>query len=395
MHASYNMTGVLWLLFAAGSAAAQTNPVAPADQAKATASSVTNDTASIPDFAKMRAPNSPAFGLLNLSPSEVERPSNPTQLVATLGSKLTENPNGLVPNGIALEVFPYWLTPAWGLTWDDLNSQQLATPLRTLSLSIATVGSNLPASDPASFTDLAAGARSQVLIGHASQECSAAIGKLDALGQEVVKALIVPDEVMAEYRQKFGFGTPAFNSAVQAYQDARLKERKDFEATRSSISSSIYEQCEAAGRFGFILEAAGAYSWRFEQSNAKRGSSNSGAAWLNASWIEKTWSAILLGRFQASDLGHSPNRSADAGLRLISQQKQWAASVESIFRRTFEGDTAWRYRVAGIVDYRLAGETWVSVSFGRDGLASDIGSLFALANLKWSFGKPQFSSPAP
>ncbi len=385
---------MLWLLFAGSAAAAQTEPGTRAERAKEAGAEVTNDTASIPDFAKMRAPNSPAFALLNLSPSQVERPSNPTQLVATLGSKLTENPNGLVPNGIALEVFPYWLTPAWGVSWEDVNRQQLATPLRTLSLSVATVGSNLPASDPASFTDLATGARTQILIGHASRECNDAIRKLGALQQEVVNIASPPDEVLAEMKRKHGFATPEFNSALNAYKDARLKEeKKDFEATLTSITKAVHDQCETAGRFGFLLEAAGAYSWRFEQSNAKRGTSNSGAAWLNASWVAKTWSAILLGRFQANSLGHLPNRSADAGLRLISQQKQWAASVESVFRRTFEGDTGWRYRVAGIVDYRLVGETWVSVSFGRDGLVSDIGSLFALANLKWSFGKPQLASP--
>ena len=339
----------------------------------------------VPDFARMRAPASPAFTLLGASPSQVERPSTPSDVVASLGSTLSAGSSGLIPDGVALEVAPYWLFPSWGLTWDDYNRQWWAGFYRAFSLSVATVTSSLPASDPASYSDLATGARTQLLMGRPRNDCVKAVDEYRKLAKDLTRAQLVPDDVEQKLREQYGFGTDAYRRELAKYQAER---RKPFDQRMPKV----YEACDAAGRVGLVLDAAGAFAWRFTQSDASRGHRESGAAWITASYLADAWSVVAMGRFDARDLAASPDRSLDAGLRAIVQQARYAASLEGVIRRTYHGDVGTRYRLAIIAEYRLVGETWASVSFGRDDLVSDLGSLFTTANLKWGFGAKGFEA---
>lgn len=263
--------------------------------------------------------------LLGVSPSQVERPSTPSDVVASLGSTLSRGASGLVPNGVALEVAPYWLLPSWGLTWDDYNQQWWAAFYRTFSLSVGTVSSSLPTSDPGSYTDLGVGARSQLLMGRPRNDCTRAVAEYRKLAGELTRALILPDEVEKEFRDRFGFGSDAYNQAINEYQAGR---RKSFDQKMPRV----YETCDAAGRVGFVLDAAGAFAWRFTQSDVRRPHRESGAcrspqsvaletratgrrrvdrpkgkAGAGGAGIDPADAVFLL-----SDLGiHRPNRPAD------------------------------------------------------------------------------------
>src|ERR1043166_549396 len=93
--------------------------------------------AQVSDFDKMRTPDSPAFVVLGVSPTEIQRPSTPRTLITALGGALSNN-SLTVPKDFALEVAPYWLFSHPDLPIMEYRSDHLLRPLRTMSLAVAT-----------------------------------------------------------------------------------------------------------------------------------------------------------------------------------------------------------------------------------------------------------------
>ena len=357
---------------AAAEASARADAIAAEERARAEG---------VPDLGRTRASSAPAFVLLGVSPSQVERPTTPADVVASVGSILGRGSDGIVPDGVALEVAPYWLFPAWGLTWEDLNRQWWASVYRNLSLSVATLSTPDPGST--SDTSLAVGLRTQLVPGRPRNDCVRAVEAYRALARELTQALVLPPEVLRELGERHGFGTPAFDAEVARLQAER---RAPFDARLPRI----HEACDAAGRVGLVVDVSGAFAWRFPQATWKEGHRESGAAWITAAWLADTWSVVAMARWEGRSLAATPDRSLDVGLRAIVQRERYAASLEGVLRRTWDGEAATKGRLAILAEYRIAGDTWVSVAFGRDELVSDVGAIFTSANLRWAFGQRGF-----
>lgn len=381
MHASTALPFALVPLLLAQPAAAA-DPVAETSaRADALAAGEKARAEGVPDLGRTHASSAPAFVLLGVSPSQVERPTTPADVVASVGSILGRGSEGLVPDGVALEVAPYWLVPAWGLTWEDLNRQWWASVYRTLSLSVATLSTPDPSS--VSDTSLALGVRTQLVPGRPRNDCARAVEAYRAIARELTQALVLPPEVLRELAERHGVGTPAFDAAVARLQAER---RAPFDARLPRI----HEACDAAGRVGLVVDLSGAFSWRFPRSTWKEGHRESGAAWLTAAWLSDAWSVVAMARWEGRSLAATPARSLDAGLRAIVQRERYAASLEGVLRRTWDGEAETRGRLAILAEYRIAGDTWISVAFGRDELVSDAGAIFTSANLRWAFGQRGF-----
>ena len=65
----------------------------------------------IPEFNKLRTPDSPAFVLLGVSPSEIQQPSSVKPFAASMMQAFTESGDLVIPKNFAMEVSPYWLFP--------------------------------------------------------------------------------------------------------------------------------------------------------------------------------------------------------------------------------------------------------------------------------------------
>lgn len=59
------------------------------------------------NFDQLRAPSSPAFNLLGISPTDIERPKNPTDFAFSLSN--ASNNLSTVPKSYALEMAPFWV----------------------------------------------------------------------------------------------------------------------------------------------------------------------------------------------------------------------------------------------------------------------------------------------
>ena len=60
-------------------------------------------------LADLRTPTSPAFTLLGIAPTDIERPTTPRAFAVSLLSALRDGDGSLLPRDFALEVAPYWL----------------------------------------------------------------------------------------------------------------------------------------------------------------------------------------------------------------------------------------------------------------------------------------------
>src|SRR5262245_49784361 len=85
----------------------------------------------------LKTPASPAFQLLGIAPTDVERPTTPRAFAVSLLSTLQKS-DSVLPNGFAMEVAPYWLVPHNQLQFSTYINPSPAQSIRqTFSISVA------------------------------------------------------------------------------------------------------------------------------------------------------------------------------------------------------------------------------------------------------------------
>jgi len=152
-----------------------------------------------PKLNSLLTPDSPAFVILGVSPTTIQRPTTPKTVAASLLSAFSSHGRTLVPN-YAIEVAPYWIYSHPEKSWNDVAKNSFATPLQTLSVSMATSANAAPASDtmsaasasiaPAGAPRAALGLRTTLITGEVDQvaldKCIKELAKqADATGTEV------------------------------------------------------------------------------------------------------------------------------------------------------------------------------------------------------------------
>ena len=120
------------------------------------------DQESPPDLFSEKTPDSPAFVALGISPTDIQRPTTPKAFATALATKFqSQGGTATVPQGLAIEVAPYWLTQHPTLTFEQYaESGPRWSWLRNFTVSVATSGTTAKTSNTvAAGTDLSAGLR--------------------------------------------------------------------------------------------------------------------------------------------------------------------------------------------------------------------------------------------
>ncbi|HXF48794.1 MAG TPA: hypothetical protein VNL73_05145 [Verrucomicrobiae bacterium] len=136
----------------------------------------------------LRTPPSPAFVLLGVEPSSIERPNTPKAFAASLLSAV--NQSDFLPKNYALEIAPYWLYSHPNLTFDDYYKAGLiGTVLQTGSLSLATsIAPNSIDSLP-DTARLGFGLRTILINGKANSDLSASVANLHTIQENCTAPL--------------------------------------------------------------------------------------------------------------------------------------------------------------------------------------------------------------
>ena len=189
---------------------------------------------------------------------------------------------------------------------------------------------------------------------------------------------------------KQAIDAPKLQTVLQARKDQLVASAKD----ELKQMDDLFFKCAGleAARHGWLWDVAGAGAGRFPDASVVARQWLAWALWTSVAWEGDSGSVIALGRYQRNKAAGAWDGFADAGLRLLVSRQRYALSVEGIGRfhvqNAAPGEKVGSYRVALAADYMVADGSWLSVGFGKDFTASDVGSLFTLANLKWGFGKP-------
>jgi len=300
---------------------------------------------SLPAFNSVRTPVSPAFVLLGIAPTAVERPNTPADLAFSILNRAATL-TGL-PRDVALEISPYWLVKHPRLNWEQDSTRTIATSLlRTMTISVATADLG---TDTRPISGLAVGLRAAVASGRLSRE---AIDQLRQLGTLVDRENLVFDNLIKQRRGVLQRAlTRELKNATSRADTGRLTAKTD-SAVRDFVEQlPISEEYRAAmdstdefardlalSRTGFVLEVAGGLVWAAPGDVVDSARVSRWGAWVTAGYQSPAWSFVAVNRFLTA-VSDTAQDALDVGLRLIHTERRWAVSAEAVFRAfTGSGD---------------------------------------------------------
>ncbi len=341
--------------------------------------------AQIPDapaYNQLRTPVSPAFVVLGVTPTAVERPNTPADLAFSALNHSAAFTS--LPKDIALEFSPYWLFSHPRLEWrDDVKRGVGASIARTATVSFATAELG---TSTRPVTGLAIGLRAAPFSGQLDTvpivELEVKLVGVSLAIQQRLASLRA--QRRAELRQAHTHAdsvaiTTRFDSLqapiAAALAGAPSTGADTTQAARDSNTASF--RAFSVTRRGFVMEIAGGAALQAPNATADSASLLRWGAWLTAGYEGSTWSFIFVNRFLAGAADSSTD-GLDVGMRILWTAKRYALSAEGVYRSfTASGAPGNQYRVAGVIDFELQHGVWLTGSFGRDYSADAPGSLIA------------------
>jgi hypothetical protein len=312
------------------------------------------------DIDDLRTPSSPAFVLLGVTPTAVERPENAKALVFNLLS--TASQGGGLPQNYALQVAPYWLKSHPDLQFEDYQNPSFLTGVvRSLSLSVATSPLEDESGEEAITigTRLGLGARTNLVGGQRNPVLDR---KLDELRKLQEEALDDP-------------GDPDLRARlIQAALDI-----------------------QHVPRLGLFVSAAGGVTWSIPQDDVARRELERWGVWVTPAYrFELCQTANVTCRNVLDVIAvvralreHDDDTQWDFGGRLLWEPtEQFNLSAEFIRRSGPEGEDRSSDRTVGVVEYRIREDLLLFGSFGKDFEKVDSRrTLVSLMGLSFGFGR--------
>lgn len=335
------------------------------------------DTGAKPDFTleDLKAPSSPAFVLLGVEPTSVERPDTPRAFVADLLSTLQESEG--IPKDYALAMAPYWLTDHPDLTFDEyFEGGPWKTFLQTLSVSLASHrpedDQEEPSADDVSedieHPAVGLGFRGMLIGGQAPKSLTDARTKLEKAQEALLNCTIEAE------------ATP---STCETEGEAVRAAAKEVEATKIQ-------------RVGFTLDIAGGGAWAFPEDRFDERQTQRWGFWVTPAYRfaddsgESNVDALGVLRYIREK--QDDEDVFDVGARVIWHvNDELALSAEYVRRETessVETETDSTERLVGLIEYRLTDKLFLVGSYGEDFATDEAsGALVSTLGLKIGLGK--------
>jgi hypothetical protein len=346
-----------------------------------------------PDLNSLRTPPSPAFVLLGVEPSSVERPSTPADFAVTVLNG-TQNFT-TIPRDFALEVSPYWMFGHPKQNWEgDVHRNVLQSLWRTFTVSAATaeVGAN-----GAPVTGAGVSVRAALASGHLVDSAGiAAFARQLAIasGAELRGLKHRLDAATRNFQAELARATTVAdtNAATDRFDRAKLSFLDDSSAateadTLPAEAANQSLQVLASARAGFFLEVAGGAVWDAPSAAIDSASLARWGAWMTASYQMTNLSFLGVFRYLGGT-GVGEDAGIDVGFRVLYAQDRYGLSAEYVDRHfTGGGARTNEWRLAGVVDYRLNKTFWLVGTFGRDYAPSSAGSLLAQIGVSLQFSR--------
>ena len=341
-----------------------------------------------PTLGSLRTPPSPAFTVLGIEPSAVERPMTPSDVALSFINKLRQ---GTIPKDYAFEASPYWLVSQPNLSWqDDVTRNLGASIARTTSLSIATAETG---TTDAPITSMAVGVRTLLSSGHMTDATQRALKALE-------QTLSESGDLFLRMVGEAGLDALDKRLASGEITEADYEVRKQ-ELTAIVLESDAYREAMAraedvaAKREGFFFEVAAGLVWDFPGASWESRAFRKRGIWATPSYEVGPWNLVGVLRYlndvTPSDAADDDD-SIDWGGRAIYSTATYALSLEFVQRSPLDTETLKRsHRFVGIAEYRISRASWVIASFGKDRQKTGTReTLVAQLGLGFSFSKDRY-----
>jgi hypothetical protein len=358
----------------------------------AVASRVTAQNDHLADFNSLRTPSSPAFVLLGVEPSSVERPNTPADFAASVlssSSNLTS-----LPRDFALETSPYWLFSHRKRTWrDDIRRNISGSIERTFTLSVATA--ELGTSDQP-VRGLAVAGRMALFSGRLPDS---SVRQIEALETSLAASA-------ARDVERLGPLLDALQNQIlgQAHTQAEsLAALPRVDSAKADLIAKLTESGEVSGdteilrrdagklataREGFLMDLAGGVTWRSRSAALDSTDFDRWGLWLTATYTMPQVSFVGTARYL--DQKGSVSDAIDIGVRFIYTRDRYAVSAEYVGRHPTHEGVGDEWRLAALIDYRLSSTLWISGTFGRSYDDAAPGSLLAQLGLTVNLSKERY-----
>jgi len=343
------------------------------------------------DLTNLEVPNSPAFMLLDVAPTIIERPTSGKAFAMSILNTVNEN-NG-IPQNYAVELTPYWYFKHpdlnafkyWGID-PKTNKNKGFNQIKQANISFAYANTKWPdTAVPGNISNLALGIRGTIfqLISKSNRK------SLLAANNKVVNRL---SELNAQIAQFDPFDED-YREKVQAFLNGMSADEE--------LLESEQELQEILNRKPlFAIDGATAMNWSFDGNNFSTNRLSLFGAWLTLDYSQELnpnndahrnyLSFLMLARY-TYDNSFDGNPIAtgsfmnlfDLGGKIEFEFKQLSFSYEYIFR-TVSGQKANTFRSTGMAMYKVSDKIYLLASLGKN--FGDTNNLIAQFGINLGFG---------
>jgi hypothetical protein len=360
----------------------------------------------------LKAPSSPAFNLLGISPSQIDRPTDLNAF--KLSVQNATNNFSKFPNSYSVEIAPASLLKLKNQTLDKLNSTQFKDVFpQSLSISFGTTQASRidpTTKDSASYTRLGLGIKFSLVRPKWSDATAKLFNNLKSAQLSVLNEIQI-----STHQKNLRDSVKKYTLDVtkrQVFLDslATLTEQYAMQLNQQIQDSVKYKALyNAANKFmierkGFFLDFAGGLAIDFPTDQFDYSIVNKAGAWITTGYEggNNGFSILGIGRYlyQPDQILADPTgtfksdkiSTLDFGERLLynGYQGKFTASVETIYRSILNKNTpidpSWRCVLN--LEYNVGTNQKITFAFGKDfdNTITKSGNLITALNYIIGFG---------
>lgn len=358
----------------------------------------------------LKAPSSPGFILLNKQPTDIERPTTPTDFAFSIRN--ASDNFSAIPKNYAVEIAPAWLFGGKNITYDKAygelsNKNPFRNIWQTMGLSCAV--NSADTSFGGLNTQIAAGLKFSIIRGKISSDFTTSINKLNSVLAEIgggykvkLDTALAHDSIyigLKKLLDKDHSLAPVIAVAMERILNEKgvvIAEQlqKEYDDKLKKLTNVKVQ------RYGWFLDAAGGMVIDFPKQIFENAQTNKVGAWLTGGYEgKKSISFLAVARYltgtkfnyTASDstIKSAINSSLDFGGRLIYDKNKFTASIEGLYRtniNTYKNSDGWK--ATFYIGYDLGNNKLLTLNVTRDfnGMVSKKGTLITALNLIIGFG---------
>ncbi|PSK91153.1 hypothetical protein [Taibaiella chishuiensis] len=368
------------------------------------------ETDTIP-FLDLTPPASPAFNLLDVSPTTVERPATVRAFALSVANAIGNGANGF-PKNFALQVAPYWLFAHPNMNIYKYNGlvmdknaasadrlqfkQNIFYGLRNTSLSVASVNKDSAQSNTAAVNFMAVSVKANVINIRRRRVMEAMANSIQGINRSLAGNLTVVVPGCLDQ----------FEPTSQAYRDCIAASVLSVDSVTINSRRATYDSLLAV-RPLFSVDIALATSMGFANNNFNDNHLYRTGGWITACFSkpldknsEQSLSALykakhylnLYGLFRVLSEENTTDfksfttqTNIDFGGRLEFELNSVAISFETVYRAVANDKSSSTVRNVAIVQYKLSDNLFLTGTFGKN--FGDQNNLVSFLGLNWGFGK--------